>query len=97
MAVVLTKGTIEFLPIRVSDALGNLGTLDGTGLAYDLYEDNEDETMVLTSQSAQNDGMLALPLIDTTTLAEGPYSVFIKFTTFPETPRLGPFKFRVDD
>lgn len=97
MAVVLTKGTIEFLPIRVSDALGNLGTLDGTGLAYDLYEDNEAETVVLLSQSAQNDGMLALPLIDTSTLAEGPYNVFIKFTTFPETPRLGPFKFRVDD
>lgn len=97
MAVVLTKGTIEFLPIRVSDALGNLGTLDGTGLAYDLYHDDEAETQVLVSQSAQNDGMLALPLIDTTGLTEGPYSVFIKFTTFPETPRLGPYKFRVDD
>lgn len=97
MAVVLTKGTIEFLPIRVSDALGNLLTLDGTGLAYDLYHDNEDETVVVTSQSAQNSGMLALPLIDTTSLAEGPYNVFIQFTAFPELPRLGPYKFRVDD
>ena len=97
MAVVLTKGTIEFFPIRVSDALGNLDTLDGTGLAYDLYHDDEAETVVLTAQSAQNQGMLALPLIDTTTLAEGPYNVFIRFTSFPETPRLGPYKFRVDD
>jgi 5-hydroxyisourate hydrolase-like protein (transthyretin family) len=97
MAVVLTKGTVEFLPIRVSNALGTFNTLDGTGLSYDLHHDNEAETVVLTNQSAQNDGMIALPLIDTTTLAEGPYAVFIKFTAFPETPRLGPYKFRVDD
>jgi hypothetical protein len=51
----------------------------------------------LTAQAAQNEGMIALPLINTTLLAEGPYNVFIKFTAFPETPRLGPFKFRVDD
>lgn len=93
----LTKGTIEFFPIRVSDALGNLGTLDGTGLAYDLYEDDEAETLVLSNQSAANDGMIALPLINTTGLDEGPYSVFIKFTAFPEVPKLGPYKFRVDD
>lgn len=97
MAVTLTKGTIEFLPIRVSEALGNLTTLDGTGLSYDLHHDDEAETVVLTNQSAQNSGMIALPLIDTTGLAEGPYSVFIKFIAFPETPRLGPYKFRVDD
>lgn len=95
--VTLTKGTIEFLPIKVSEALGNLPTLDGTGLSYDLYHDDEAETVVLTNQSAQNDGLMALPLIDTTGLDEGPYSVFIKFTAFPETPRLGPYKFRVDD
>jgi hypothetical protein len=95
--VVITKGSIEFLPIRVQEALGNLQTLDGTGLSYDLYVDDEAETVVLTSQSAQNDGMIALPLINTTTLAEGLYNVFIKFSSFPEVPRLGPFKFRVDD
>jgi hypothetical protein len=95
--VVMTKGTIEFFPIRVQEALGNLITLDGTGLTYDLYKDDEAETVVLTSQAAQNEGMIALPLINTTLLAEGPYNVFIKFTAFPETPRLGPFAFRVDD
>lgn len=95
--VTLTKGTIEFLPVKVSEALGNIDTLDGTGLSYDLYHDDEAETVVLTNQSAQNEGMIALPLIDTTGLTEGPYSLFIKFTSFPETPRLGPYKFRVDD
>lgn len=95
--VTLTKDTIEYLPIKVNDALGNLDTLDGTGLAYDLYHDDEAETVVLTNQSAANDGMIALPLINTIGLAEGPYRVFIKFQAFPETPRLGPYKFRVDD
>jgi len=95
--VTLTKGTIEFYPIRVQEALGNLLTLDGTGLTYDLYKDDDAETMVLLNQSASNEGMIALPLINTIALDEGPYNVFIKFTAFPETPRLGPFKFRVDD
>jgi hypothetical protein len=95
--VTLTPGTVEFLPIRVSDALGNVDTLDGSGLSYDLYHDDEAETLVLANQSAQNDGMIALPLINTVGLAEGPYSCYIKFQAFPETPRLGPYKFRVDD
>jgi hypothetical protein len=95
--VVIAKGSIEFFPIRVQDALGNLNTLDGSGLTYDLYKDDEAETLVLSNQSAANDGMIALPLINTTSLAEGPYAVFIEFAAFPETPRLGPYKFRVDD
>ena len=97
MGVVLTKGTIEFVPIRVSDALGNLLTLDGSGLTYDLYEDDEAETLVLANQSAQNEGLIALPLIDTNPLDEGPYNLFIKFSAFPEVPRLGPYAIRVDD
>jgi hypothetical protein len=95
--VTLTKGSIEFVPIKVSEALGNILTLDGTGLSYDLYHDDEAETVVLTNQSAQNEGMIALPLIDTNPLTEGAYRLFIKFSAFPETPRLGPFMFRVDD
>lgn len=95
--VTITSGSVEFYPIRVSDALGTVDTLDGTGLSYDLYKDDEAETLVLANQSAQNDGMIALPLINTVGLEEGPYSVFIKFAAFPETPRLGPYKFRIDD
>lgn len=93
----LTKGTKEYLPIKVQNILGSFTTLDGTGLSYDLYKDDEAETVVLTAQPASNDAMIALPLIDTTTLAEGDYLVFIKFTALPEVPRLGPFRFRVDD
>lgn len=97
--VTLTKGTKEFLPIKVADALQNLTTLDGTGLVHDLYKANESETLIYANQATLNDGMIALPLIDTTPTAitEGDYNCFIKFTTLPEVPRLGPFTFRVDD
>jgi hypothetical protein len=93
----LTVGTKEYLPIQVRNILGSVTTLDGTGLTYDLYHDDEAETVVLTAQPASNDGMVALPLIDCTGLTEGDYKVFIKFTALPEVPRLGPFYFRVDD
>lgn len=97
--VTLTLGTKEFLPIKLSDALGNLVTLDGLGLTHDLYKADEAETLVYQNQATLNDGMIALPLIDTTgqTFEEGDYNCFIKFTNAPEIPRLGPFRFRVDD
>lgn len=97
MMETLTKGTKEYLPIKVKNIIGSFTTLDGTGLEFDLYKANEAETAVLTAQPSANDGMIALPLIDTTGLTEGDYVVFIKFTALPEVPRLGPFRFRVDD
>lgn len=93
----LTKGTKEYLPIKVKNILGTINTLDGAGLTYDLYHADEAETVVLTAQPANNDGMIALPLIDCTALTEGDYNIYIKFTALPEVPRLGPYTFRVDD
>lgn len=97
--VTLAKGTIEFLPIKVGDLLENIATLDGLGLTHDLYKADEAETVVYLSQSTLNDGMIALPLIDTTPvgITEGDYNCYIKFSSAPEIPRLGPFRFRVDD
>lgn len=97
--VTLTLGTKEFLPIKVADALNGLTTLDGLGLAHDLYKADEAETLIYANQSTLNDGMVALPLIDTSVqdFEEGEYNCFIKFTNAPEIPRLGPFTFRVDD
>lgn len=96
--VTLTPGTKEFFPIKVNDALENIATLDGLGLVHDLYKADEAETVVYLNQATLNDGMIALPLIDTTLpLEEGDYKCYIKFTNAPEVPRLGPFIFRVDD
>lgn len=97
--VTLTKGTVEFVPIRVADVLKNVLTLDGLGLSHDLYKTDEAETVVYVNQSTLNDDMTALPLIDTTPVAitEGDYNIYIKFNNAPEIPRLGPFRIRIDD
>ena len=105
--VTLTKGTVEFVPIKLTNVLGSLTTLDGLGLQHDLFKDDEAETEIYTGLATLNDGMIALPLIDTTQddggippvplTPEGDYCIFIDFTTAPEHPRLGPFKFRLDD
>jgi hypothetical protein len=93
----LTKGTIEYVPIKVTDVLAALTTLTGADLRYDLFKADAAETPVITNASAANDVMTALPLIDTTTLAEGYYNLFIFFVASPQQVRLGPFRIRVDD
>lgn len=97
--VTLTLGTKEYVPIKVINVLGNLASLDSTGLTHDLYKADEAETLVYANEATTNDGMIALPLIDTTNVGfeEGDYNIFIKFNALPEIPRLGPFPIRVDD
>lgn len=94
--VILNKGTVETIQADLVDTLANVTTLNSLGLKYDLYKDDPAETMILTNVATTNVGMKALPLIDTTNLAEGVYVLYIKFDSTPEHPRLGPIKFRVD-
>lgn len=91
----LTKGTIEYLVIPVTDTLGNITSIDSA--KYDIYTGDDAQTAVLEGADAVVDGMKILPLIDTTDMDEGPYDLFVTFSVFPEYPRLGPFRFRVDD
>lgn len=91
----LTKGTIEFLVVPITDTLGNLTSI--ASATYDIYTGDDAATPVLTGATAVVDGMKILPLIDTTLMAEGPYDLYVQFASYPETPRLGPFRFRVDD
>jgi len=91
----LTKGTIEFLIIPITDTQGNLTNIGAA--TYDLYTGDDAATEILSGISCVVDGMKILPLIDTTNLAEGPYDLFVNFIAPPESPRLGPFRFRVDD
>src|SRR5574337_445167 len=97
--VTLTLGTKEFFPIKITDALDGITTLNGLGLAFDLFKNDEAENAIVTHVCCTNQGMIALPLIDNTTvgISEGYYIVFLKFTLSPKIPRLGPFKLRVDD
>lgn len=91
------KGSIQYWPVKVFDAFNLINTLDGLDVRFDIYKADEAETEIITNGSADNSGMIALPLVDSTTLDEGLYKLFISFVASPQTPRLGPFFFQVDD
>lgn len=96
---VLTRGTKEYLIVEITDTLSNLTTLVGADPTFDVVTDDDEETAVITGQSCIVQNMLALCLMDTTDpdFEEGQYKAFVKFNALPEVPRLGPFRFRVDD
>jgi predicted alternative tryptophan synthase beta-subunit len=95
---VIPKGSVQYWPVEVFDAFSTISTLTGLDVRYDLYKVGDDEdTIITTNAAAGNSGMIALPLIDSTNLDEGVYKLFISFVASPQTPRLGPFYFKVDD
>lgn len=97
---VIPLGSVQYWPILVHSSLTTVDSLDGRDLRYDLFlcEDDTD-TEIVTNASADNDGMIALPLVDTSVMGfqEGLYKIFLTFVSSPQTPRLGPFYFKVDD
>jgi len=105
--ITIAPGSKEYLVLKMVDVLPSpdaLTTMVGTSPTFDVYDDDEAETAILTGQSASiasGDGMLVLCLIDAQIPAifpeEGDYKLFLQFTNAPEIPRLGPFRFRIDD
>jgi hypothetical protein len=95
---VLTKGTKEFIVCPITDTMGNLTVIPPPAL-YDIYTGDEAKTPILIGGTAVIDGMRILPLIDTTLtlMVVGVYDLFVTFQALPEIPRLGPFRFRVDN
>jgi hypothetical protein len=92
----LTKGTVEHIPINVSDRLGGLTDLTGTNPTFDVRRES-DETAVagMTGLAPTTTGMTAFCLIDTTNMAKDRYELLLRFHTAPEIPYLGPFDFEV--
>lgn len=90
----LTKGTVEYLIIPVTDSLGNVTELDAA--TYDIYTGDDEQTVVLEGGNATVNGMTVFALVDTANMDIGPYDLFVQFSIPPETPRLGPFRFKVD-
>lgn len=89
-------GTKEYLPIKVADALEHLTTLDGSDLRFDIFAEDDDVSPIEINSSADNEGLTALPLVDTAGYDPGFYHLYISFVASPETVRLGPFRFLVD-
>jgi hypothetical protein len=101
--VTITRGTVEYLPVKIADALAGVSDLAGSSPTYDVVLNDPAETAVetgLTAQVYNGAGMILLCLINSTLPAyatEGDYNLFVKFNAAPEIPRLGPFRFRIDD
>lgn len=90
----LNKGSIEILPVEVTDRLASINSLDGFAVSYQI--NTEDDTNTVVDWTAcGNSGMTALPLIDTSTLDKTVYNLRIKVDVPPEHPILGPFEFMV--
>jgi hypothetical protein len=90
----VNKGSIETFVVEIVDTVNNLTALPA-GTTYDILD--TDGNNVSINQAATVEEMRAYCLIDST-LAQmpvGDYDLFLKFSSAPEVPRLGPHRFRV--
>lgn len=90
-------GTIEYFVVDVTDRLDAITTLNGYTITFDV-KFRETQAAKYTAQAATNDGMKILCLIDTNhggAWAVGPYQLWVTINATPESPRLGPFEFKV--
>lgn len=97
MAVVLTQGTKEYVTVDVADALNNLVTLAGTTPQYRVVDNVNTEKIAWSAAVIQV--MKLFCMIDTGIpglWAGGTYRLYVKFTTAPELPWLGPYEIEVD-
>jgi len=88
----INAGSVETMVIDVVDTLNNLLALPGS-TTYDIFD--TDGAQIVVNQVATVENMRAMCLIDATSLVKKDYELFLKFSTPPETPKLGPFRFRV--
>lgn len=102
MALRLTKGTKEKVPVVVNDVTGVVSDLAGTSPTYDLLKD--DNSTIYSGASATPVGMRLDCLLDLS--ASGPggliaanthLRLFVSFTISGEVPRLGPVDIMVMD
>lgn len=92
MTMRINKGSIETMVIEVIDVLQNLPTLP-VGTRYHVFDtdgNSEQANLIPTI-----DGLTAQCVIDSTSLAIDDYDLFLVFSAPPDTPRLGPYRFRV--
>lgn len=92
MTMRLNKGSIETMVVEVVDELGLVSALP-LGARYSIFDtdDNPEQANLVPTI----DGMTALCVIDSTLLDKDDYNLYLTFTASPDTPRLGPYRFRV--
>lgn len=95
-------GTIEYFVVEVTDRLENVEDLDGYTLTFDvrsrdqiLTDDDPDYVWKYEDEPATDDVMKIKCLIDTTDWDLGNYLLWATILATPESPRLGPFEFKI--
>lgn len=100
MAVLLTKGTKEYLPVTVVDVEETLTSLSSP--QYDVQKD--DNSYLYQNASGVATGMVVNCLLDLSSTGPGGliaantrFRLYIHFANSPEIPFLGPIILRVID
>lgn len=90
-------GSIEYIAVEFKDQIEGITTLVGTNPRYDIIEE-ETGTKVHNNLAAVVDGtnpMRVLCLATTTGWTPGEYDLHAWFTSGAQTPKAGPFRFKV--
>jgi hypothetical protein len=91
----LNKGTIELLPVDITDKLGTITDLASYDVDYRIISEDETDTIIDWTPVNSKSLMRVFPLIDTTigNWPEGTYKLYVRPTIPPEAPILGPMEF----
>lgn len=101
MAIKITKGTKEIIPVDVVDRTGVVTDLSAASPKFWLQK--EDNTYVYDDVATTAIGMRINPLVDTSAagpgglLPNGTYRLFVGFTVGSEQPKLGPINVVIVD
>lgn len=98
MAVTLPQGTKEYVIVDVDDELNAIADLSGTTPQFRVLKPDDSEMISWTAVNSVT-LMKCRCLIDTNVPSLWPgveYRLYLRFTTAPELPWLGPFPFDVE-
>lgn len=99
MAIAITLGTKENIPIDLIDNTGVITTLVGSNPKFDVLD--AASTLKINQQSATVSGTMRLMCLcdfsNEATFPVGLYRLFAEFTFGSEQPRLGPFDLQIID
>jgi hypothetical protein len=99
MAIAITLGTKENIPIDLTDLTGIITTLVGSNPKFDVLD--AASAFKINQQAATVSGTMRLMCLcdfsNTTTYPVGLYRLFANFTFGSEVPRLGPFELQIID
>lgn len=96
--IIYNKGGIEYLVSDLTDRLENVTDLAGMNTRYDIRAEGAG-SWIVQAQPASVNLLEVSCLVDTTDVAyvSGVYELFIQFDNPPESPRIGPIRFEVNE